>query len=165
MKHINTKNVCVLLSLIENSHIMHITVTEVTYNLRKTYIHLSCMQTRIINLFPFTRRRNLLKWNKIILSIEKISETSTSSKRCWKKKVLLISKDIKKHHWKLYTQMTNAIYNLELSSFLPTVHKYSSEKASLKDTLSTLSHYNHLCWIIPSQSFRHTEPEQTSFFG
>lgn len=82
-----------------------------------------------------------------------------------KKKSSSFQKTLKNIIEKLHTQMTNAIYNLELSSFLPTVHKYSSEKASLKDTLSTLAHYNHLCWIIPSQSFRHTEPEQTSFFG
>lgn len=60
-------------------------------------------------------------------------------------------KNIGKEH----SQMTNANYNLELSSLLLTVHKYLSEKASLKDTLNALAHYNHLYWITTSASSSH----------
>lgn len=67
----------------------------------------------------------------------------------------LFSKGIKNSIGNAHTQMTNTIYNLELSSFLLTVYKYLSEKASLKDTVKALAHYNHLYWIMSSASSSH----------
>lgn len=65
-------------------------------------------------------------------------------------------KGLKNSIGKEHSQMTNANCNLELSSLLLTVHKYLSEKASLKDTLNALAHYNHLYWITASASSSHT---------
>lgn len=68
------------------------------------------------------------------------------------KKPTSFQKGLKNSTGKEHSQMTNANYNLELSSLLLTVHKYFSEKASLKDTLNALAHYNHLYWITASAS-------------
>lgn len=70
------------------------------------------------------------------------------------KKAHVFSK-LKNSIGKEHSQMTNANYNLELPSLLLTVHKYLSEKASLKDTFNALAHYNHLYWIIASASSSH----------
>lgn len=71
------------------------------------------------------------------------------------KKPTSFEKGLKNSIGKEHSQMTNANYNLELSSLLPTVHKYLPEKASLKDTFNALAHYNHLSWIIASASSSH----------
>lgn len=71
------------------------------------------------------------------------------------KKPTSFQKGLKNSIGKEHSQMTNAKYNLELSSLLLTVHKYFSEKASLKDTFSALAHYNHLYWITTSASSSH----------
>lgn len=71
------------------------------------------------------------------------------------KKPTSFQKGLKNSIGKEHGQTTNANYNLELSSLLLTVHKYLSEKASLKDMFNALAHYNHLYWITASASSSH----------
>lgn len=128
-------------------------------------IYIATVHIRIDNLFARGRKKILftkMKSNYLKLR-EDMKNKHIKYKVLIRKNPTFFHQGLKNSIGKEHSQMTNANCNLELSSLPLSVHKYLSEKASLKDTLNALAHYNHLYWITASASSSHTRTRTHKF--